>query len=176
MDNFLTIAITRPDFFNHEAEMINDILINRKADFVHLRKPYSSIYEIETLLSKIDHVNIPRIKIHDHFELLNIYPLGGAHLNSRNPRCDLPAKSLSKSIHSINEISQSEKFDYLFLSPIFDSISKTGYKAAFSLDSLSMKVRNKNIVALGGVTPQKFQLLKDMGFKGAAMLGYFFPA
>jgi len=42
--------------------------------------------------------------------------------------------------------------DYAFLSPIFDSISKAGYEAAFDLDNLTTSIAACNIplVALGG--------------------------
>ena len=175
MDNFLVIAITSPDFFEGESERINSILSNRDAIYVHIRKPNASCGEIETLLKGIKSEFHHRLKLHDHFELLNNYDLGGIHLNSRNSVVHPNAKSISKSLHSLDEIENSDKYDYVFLSPIFDSISKSGYKAAFDLDSLFPVLNGRKVMALGGVTPDKFSYLKSIGFKGAALLGYFFP-
>ncbi len=76
-------------------------------------------------------------------------------------------------MHSIEQLDQSENFDYVTLSPIFDSISKPGYKSAFNLENISRYIRGKKVVALGGVTPDKFPALRDAGFFGAAMLGHF---
>ena len=59
------------------------------------------------------------------------------------------------------------------LSPVFDSISKQGYRSAFDPDSLRPWLEGKRVVALGGVTPERIPLLRDAGFSGAAMLGYF---
>ena len=76
---------------------------------------------------------------------------------------------VSRSCHSLEEASSPAA--YRFLSPVFDSISKTGYRAAFDLGSLRGKV-DETFVALGGVTPDRLPLLADIGFGGAAFLGY----
>lgn len=175
MKDFLIIAITPPEFREGEADRINQILSEGEADFVHIRKPGSSFEEVEKLISKIKREYYSRLKLHDHFLLTEKYSLGGVHFNSRNPFPSSSVGSVSKSIHSINEIENTEKYDYVFLSPVFDSISKKGYKASFDLNFLKPFIINKNIVALGGITPEKIDLLKETGFSGAAMLGYFFP-
>lgn len=65
--------------------------------------------------------------------------------------------------------------DYVFLSPIFDSISKSGYRSAFSYarlrDAADRGVIDEKVVALGGVTFDKIPLLSSLHFGGAAMLG-----
>ena len=66
-------------------------------------------------------------------------------------------------------------YDYLFLSPIFDSISKVGYKSAFTEDMLkdasAKGVIDEKVVALGGVTFNRIPYLKELNFGGAAMMG-----
>ena len=131
--------------------------------------------QIEKLIEGIKPQFHSRLKLHDHFELIEKYELGGIHLNSRNPLPYPGAKSLSISIHDLNEIEKVQDFDYFFISPVFNSISKQGYNSAFDLNELSKKISGKNAIALGGVTPDKFPLLKTMSFKGAALLGHFFP-
>ena len=171
--DFIIIAITLPYFFTGEAEKINQLLETGEADFVHLRKPGSMIDDMEKLISQINPRFYPRLKLHDHFSLLDKYQLGGIHLNNRNPQ-PIPAREISKSIHSYEELDGINQFDYFFISPVFDSISKKGYKASFELEELSHKIKGKNAIALGGVTPDKFPLLKSLGFHGAALLGHFF--
>ena len=181
---FLIIAVTAPGFYLEEASKINSILANNEATFIHIRKPGSTVGEIETLINEIKPEFHKKLKLHDHFELLEKYNLGGIHLNARNP--EAPEKfnfpniikgnmSVSKSIHSLNEIECTEDLDYFFISPIFDSISKKGYKSAYDLNILATKIKRKRAIALGGVTPDKFPLLKGLGFYGAALLGHFFP-
>ena len=173
--DFLIIAVTPPDFFPGEAHRITQILSDKEAHFVHIRKPGSAIGDMEELISTIPPEFHNHLKIHDHFNLIEKYDLGGCHLNGRNPLPHPMARSVSKSIHSLEEIPVAESLDYFFISPVFDSISKQGYKSTFDLDELSLMIKYKNGIALGGVTPEKFPLLVSLGFKGAAMLGYFFP-
>lgn len=172
---FLIIAITRPDFFKGESERINEILKNNEACFVHIRKPMASREQIENLLKTIDSTFYSRLKLHDHFELLKKFPVGGIHLNSRNPINNVDAKAISKSFHTLEEIENTKGLDYFFLSPIFDSISKPGYKAAFDPHVLPPKLKGKRAIALGGVTPSKYSIIKSLGFSGAALLSHFFP-
>lgn len=173
--DFLIIAITHPSFIENEAYKICRILENKEADLVHIRKPGSSLNEMRNLIYHIPKEFHHSIKIHDHFQLLNEFELGGIHLNNRNPSANLLTKSISKSIHTIEEVENIANYDYVFLSPIFNSISKTGYNSKFKLDEIADKILNKNVIALGGVTPDKFSILKKSNFIGAALLGYFFP-
>lgn len=87
---------------------------------------------------------------------------------------------ISKSCHSINEIRNAEtsgNLEYVTLSPIFDSISKSGYLAAFDINILRGLLHSCQlpVIALGGVTPDKIPLLESLGFRGVAMLGYYSP-
>lgn len=173
--DFLVIAITQPDFYQSEAERINQILANKEADFIHIRKPYKNAESIEKLINEINWEFHNKLKLHDHFELLDKYDLGGIHLNSRNSESHTKAKSVSISLHSLEEIDKADNYEYFFISPVFDSISKEGYKSGFILPELSLRIKGKKAIALGGVTPKKFAILQNMGFIGAALLGYFFP-
>lgn len=172
--DFLTIAITLPHFYKEEAGLINRMISEGLVDYVHIRKPYTRASDIESLIKKIDQEFYSRLKLHDHFELLENYELGGIHLNMRNKDPHPLAKSISKSFHSLEELNFSDGLDYFFISPVFDSISKEGYKKAFNYVDLANVIKGKKGIALGGVTPDKFPFLKELGFTGAAMSGYFF--
>lgn len=170
------IVITLPDFIPGEALFI-DRLFSHGLDLLHLRKPESDIRDCKRLLDEISPEWLPKIVIHDHFELCSEYSLGGVHLNGRNPMPPQGHKgTLSRSCHSMEEI---EKYmtccDYLTLSPIFNSVSKQGYMAAFTADQLlaakSKGLINQKVVALGGVTLQNIPQVKDFGFGGVAVLG-----
>lgn len=172
-EGFLRIAITMPDAFPEEAVKIQGLLEEEKADFVHLRKPSWDMERLSSLISKIPVRFHKKIKLHDHFDLIEKYDLGGVHLNSRNPIAPVKNISLSKSCHSFKELENIDIFDYVTLSPVFDSISKPGYNAAFDFEILKNILKGKRVVALGGVTPDKFGFLKDLGFYGGAMLSYY---
>ena len=84
--------------------------------------------------------------------------------------------SISCSCHTIEEvITQKDSKDYVFLSPIFDSISKVGYHAAFSPTLLKQaaieNVIDEKVIALGGITAKNIPLVKEWHFGGVALLG-----
>lgn len=172
--SFPIIAITAPLFIADEAKRIEALFKSKQIDYLHLRKPYSSLEETVRLIKNISPEFYSSIKLHDHFSLLDVFDLGGIHLNSRNNYQHPKAKEISYSAHSFMELMNWQSYDYIMLSPIFDSISKKGYKSSFSEEKLKENLKGKNnVIALGGVTPEKFPYLQDLGFYGAAMLGYF---
>ncbi len=173
--DFIVIAITSPDTIPNEADRICGILRNGDADIVHIRKPDWTEQQTRELLEKIPSEFYSRIKIHDHFQLLSQFDLAGVHLNSRNPVAPENARSVSRSLHEIEQLPLSKHYDYVTLSPIYDSISKSGYRSRFSLPELKPFLTGRKVIALGGVTPEKFPELRDAGFSGAAMLGHFWP-
>lgn len=171
--DFKIIAITSPLFLPDEGRRICKILENGEAELVHIRKPEANIKEIRNLLNQIPSSLHSKIKLHDCFSLLDEFQLGGVHLNRRNGICTKEGISLSRSMHSLSELEEADKYDYVTLSPIFDSISKEGYKSNFIFPELKEALKDKRVIALGGVTPDKIPWLKEFGFFGAAMLGYF---
>ena len=175
------IVITKPDFFSSEAEQIVR-LFEGGLQILHLRKPDSSLADYERLIRKIPAEYHNRIVLHEHFQLLEKYALRGVHLNKRNPSAvvetggapSLPIH-ISKSCHTIDELQNIENFDYVFLSPIFDSISKVGYQSAFSDEVLQKACEdglvNQKVIALGGVNYENMNSLKKYNFGAVAMLG-----
>lgn len=126
------ILLTMPDFFIEEHQILT-ALFDEGLELLHLRKPDSESVYLERLLTLIPETYRKRIVLHDHFYLKSEYNLAGIHLNNRNP---LPPQNykgqVSRSCHSAEEVLQYKKnYDYLFLSPIFNSISKEGYKSNF---------------------------------------------
>lgn len=171
------IAITAEKFIDDEAETIN-ALFEAGLERLHLRKPHASANECERLILSIGSKWYGRISLHDHFGLAKKYGIGGLHLNSRNPQPPTGfAGILSRSCHSLEEAAREKhKYDYVFLSPIFDSISKNGYTAAFHRGALQAAARNgsigDNVIALGGITPERIEEAAACNFGGAAVLGY----
>lgn len=171
------IVITQPHFFEGEVERIT-LMFQSGLQRLHLRKPDSTADEVRALLKGIPAVYHGRIVIHEHFELLNEFLLGGIHLNRRNPQ--KPAEwtgDVSASCHSLQELAERKKgpFAYLSLSPIFDSISKEGYLSAFTHEKLvkakSEGVIDERVMALGGVCREKVDEALSYGFGGVMVLG-----
>ena len=170
------IVITSPGFLQGEADFI-DRLFNHGLDRLHLRKPGADIGECRRLLDGISREWLPRIVVHDNFGLCREYGLGGVHLNGRNPMAPPNHEgSVSRSCHSLEEISRYKgECDYLTLSPIFNSISKQGYMAAFEPEQLAAArdsgLIDSRVMALGGVTLENIPRVKELGFGGVAILG-----
>lgn len=167
----ITDAVFRPD----EAEVIPRLL-DGEIDRVHLRKPGAAETNLRRLIESLPAALYPRLTLHDCLPLAVEYGLGGVHLNRRNP---LPPKGFrgmeSRSCHSLDEVAACREEDYLFLSPVFDSISKSGYCAAFpeaSLrDAAARGLLGARVWALGGVRPDLLPRVRAYGFGGAVMLG-----
>lgn len=170
------IVITSPGFLQGEADFI-DRLFGNGLDRLHLRKPGADIGECRRLLDGISREWLPRIVVHDNFGLCREYGLGGVHLNGRNPMAPPNHEgSVSRSCHSLEEISRYKgECDYLTLSPIFNSISKQGYMAAFGPGQLAAArdsgLIDRRVIALGGVTLENIPRVKELGFGGVAILG-----
>lgn len=170
------IVITSPGFLQGEADFI-DRLFGHGLDRLHLRKPGAEIGECRRLLDGISREWLPQIVVHDNFGLCREYGLGGVHLNGRNPMAPPNHEgSVSRSCHSLEEISRYKgECDYLTLSPIFNSISKQGYMAAFGPGQLAAArdsgLIDSRVMALGGVTLENIPRVKELGFGGVAILG-----
>lgn len=168
-------VITDPEFRPDETEII-PLLLGEGIDRVHLRKPGATEADLRHLIESLPAMLYPRLTLHDNLSLAVEYGLGGVHLNRRNPEPPAVFRGMvSRSCHSLDEVAACRGVDYLFLSPIFDSISKSGYRAAFSeaelRDAAAQGFLGPQVWALGGVRPDLLPLVRAYGFGGAALLG-----
>lgn len=170
------IAITTPNFIECEASVIPHLL-QLGVDLVHIRKPSATSEQLALLLNSLPTWCYDQLVVHDCLELANKYNLKGVHLNRRNHTVPDNFKgSVSMSCHSLEEVEvKKDMADYVFLSPIFNSISKNGYNSAFSKEELHNAMKqgtiDKKVIALGGVSLANIETVKDLGFGGAALLG-----
>ena len=172
----LQIAITQPFAVNKEDVIIRHLLANG-FDVVHLRKPDADIEYCRDLLGRLSPAEHSRIVVHDYPVLYDEYTLRGIHLNHNYTSYPPHYQGTrTRSCHTFEEVARyKDECDYLFLSPIFDSISKVGYRSRFSHAELSRAsaegIIDERVVALGGVTFDKIAYLKELNFGGIAMLG-----
>ena len=170
------IAITTPKVIHEDTFLIKN-LIARGIDFIHLRKPDADINECRKLLSELTNEERTKIIVHDFPELYFEFSLKGIHINRNVTSLPNDYKGYkTRSCHSLEEISKYKNdYDYLFLSPIFDSISKVGYKSGFNDEELLNAsvdgIIDERVIALGGVTFDKIPYLKELHFGGVAMIG-----
>lgn len=169
------IVLTPPRFFLGEGSIINGLFKEGLA-CLHIRKPGCTVGEMVDLLNNIELAYYPRIVLHDCFELGTTHPVGGLHLNKRNSAVPEGfTGSISRSCHTLEEVQTSTDFSYVFLSPIFDSISKEGYGSRFPMNVLkeasAQHIINEQVIALGGINAVTIPLVKQLNFGGVAVLG-----
>lgn len=169
-------VISNPAALNNEHEIVSS-LFDLGLTYFHLRKPSFSPIELENYIRLIPQKHHDKIIVHSHFQLAAKYDLKGIHVSPllyTEENVNKKYKHISTSFHSVDEIKNCKvKYDYAFLSPIFNSISKPGYQAAFESDELKsfLKKNRSAIFALGGIDVDSISEVKEMGFDGAAVLG-----
>lgn len=177
-DTRLLIAVTPEQPVADEGRKI-EALLRAGWHRVHLRHPQASRVDMRNIIESIRPEYHCRLVLHGHFDLIYDFNLGGLHLNHRCPAP--PARyngALSRSCHSMDEIAamevngESRALQYVTLSPIFDSISKSGYQSAFTPEALQrLDGITTPVIALGGIRPEHFDVLNGYNFSGYAMLG-----
>lgn len=159
----------------NEVECLKVLLQYPTVNFVHMRHPATSKEIIKTFLQHIPEDQIHKIVLHDYPDLA-VEMNTGYQINQRVSNIpEMFRGTLSASCHSINEAKHRllQGCQYVTLSPVFDSISKPEYKSGSILEQIDNDNRLPDgVIALGGVTPQRFAILHNAGFSGAAMLGY----
>lgn len=170
------ILLTTPTYFVEEDKIIT-ALFEEGLDTLHLRKPDTAPMYAERLLTLIPEQYHKRIVVHGHFYLKGEYNLKGIHLNRRNPNPPENYRGhISCSCHSLEEVkTRKPDCDYVFLSPIFNSISKQNYNSIYTSEGIRAAAKagviDKKVIALGGIDDTNILEVKDYGFGGAAILG-----
>lgn len=154
----------------------------------HIKKSSFERHEMEEYIKSIPSEYHKYIILHSNHKLRKTFKLGGLHLSrthrkrkynswwkmfklkkfSRNLKFTRTFSKLSTlSSHNI-------KYDYVFLTPIYQSISKLGHSGNFGNRSLEkyIKLSKSPVYALGGVTIEHFKECQELGFSGVALLGY----
>lgn len=170
------ILLSTSDFFVEEDTIIN-ALFEEGLDLLHLRKPGSEPVYSERLLTLLPAQWHNQIIVHEHFYLKEEFNLRGIHLSERQPEPPTGYTGhLSRSCHSLDELSRMKAgMDYVFLSPVFDSITYPDRHAAYTDQQLHDAARagliDRKVMAAGGINSETLPLLADYGFGGAVILG-----
>lgn len=174
--SLIKIAVTPPEPAADEAERLRAILAAGWE--IHLRYPSLTMRPVRDIIEAIPQEWHRRLHLHGHFGLAAEFNLGGLHLNSRCP--EPPAfydGPLSITCHTPSELlraAQNPAIAYATFSPVFDSVSKTGYAPSLSPQEIARAVAAAGklpVIALGGVAPDRVAEVRDAGFAGYAVLG-----
>lgn len=180
----MLIVISSPEYQENEIEQI-ELLFDQGLETFHLRKPNLTKERFEFFLKSISPEHKKKVVLNQYHELALKYNVKGLHLKEdhrnglskqeiKEVRKNLQKRNtlLSSSFHKLEDIEQCDGlFDYVFLSPVFESISKPGYASGSELRVQGSEVRKTKIIALGGVKEDTIQKAKDLGYDGVAVLG-----
>lgn len=178
------IVISSAEYIAGEMELVNR-LFDAGMELFHLRKPGISYKLHYALLNGIHPEFRDQVVLHQFHESGTLAGIHRFHLSAaarqklraKDQRFGRKIKStsasaiLSTSIHSLDEANQLIDFDYAFFGPVFDSISKPGYKGINIADFKLPGHLKTKLVALGGITADNITQVFDMGFDKAAILG-----
>jgi thiamine-phosphate pyrophosphorylase len=181
---FKTIAISEgkayPNMESWKAWIFT--AINNGAEAIMIREPMLSATELRIIiLSIIEHYPSLHILLNtNHF--INDLPIIGFHHKSDTNTNIKPYKNegkiIGKSCHSLADVlqAQADEYDYVFLSPIFSTITpKTEAVTPLGLEYLKMVCNEARIpvFALGGISPDNACLVMQNGAYGWAGIGSF---
>ncbi len=164
----MVIVFSHIDFFTGEADILK-ALFEKGLERLHLKK-LGDISKWRALLQKLPASVLDKIVIHSNYELAQEFP--GLKLHS-GKAMENEDRFVSSSAHSMEELKlKLPQFDYVFLSPIYTSLSKDKYspKEVFEVDNLKENERGK-VVALGGIEYSRLVDLRLQQFQHIALLG-----
>lgn len=171
------VLLSSENKIQNEGAICNE-LFHCGLPLLHLRKPEVEKEYFLNLLKYIDPKFHSKISLHQHHDLAETFKIGALHYTEKHRTSlgnslneELQTKKakglkLSTSIHSLENYFHIG-FDYQFLSPLFDSISKTNYLGK----QIKLEKNYKNIIGLGGINSSNIFKAKEWSYSGIAVLG-----
>jgi thiamine-phosphate pyrophosphorylase len=178
------ILLSKTRYDEKEMELVTRLFENGLETY-HLRKPRLSTREMRKVLDDIPKHFHSRIIIHSHHQLARQYNLKGVHYTRTHlkksfknwwrkvtlglSKSDIIRTSSFTKLSSLYDESEIE-FDYVFLSPVFDSLTGK-FQSGFYEDGIRAAINKsgRNIVARGGVDYRRLEKIKEMGFYGMTL-------
>ena len=153
----------------------------------HVRKPGMREQEVYDYLQAIPRGWRSRIVPHQGHAMVEPMDLGGWHFKDNATqlakadhwrKLRVETQLMSRSIHSLDDLNEDlSGWEYVFLSPVFQSISKQNYGPQWEGSQLSAALHyckdayRTKVYALGGVDEDRIADVSEMGFDGVALLG-----
>jgi thiamine monophosphate synthase len=165
------IVISSENDLTGENKQVTE-LFREGMQLFHLRKPHWTIETQRTFLHGIPEAFRHRISVHQHASTVGEFNLRYCHIRESDRQPDVLFQegiNYSTSFHAVSDIAADDRYSYCFLSPVFDSISKSGYTGKFQRVRFDFKMP---VYALGGITPANAAVALERGFAGVAALGY----
>ena len=178
------IVISSSRTIENETEIITQFFESGLQTF-HLRKRWLSSSRTKKIINGIPQQYHNRIVLHYNHLLARKYKLKGIHLSKSHKKKKIktwlilkilrfsnPNIEVSTSYNNIGqlmEINKTYNYSYVFLSPVFDSLSSK-FQSGFTENSLSAALQKTQykVVARGGVDMEALEKASRIGFEGLA--------
>jgi thiamine-phosphate pyrophosphorylase len=180
----IVISSNRRD--EKEVQLVNKLFENGMQTF-HLRKPKFTTEELGDYIKAIPEQFHKKIVIHSHHNLAGKFKLKGIHFTKNHIRKKnktwlrlkllswkrpISSLTLSSSHSKLSTIYDAEpyNYDYVFLSPIFDSLTGK-FQSGFHEEGIKAAIQKsgKKIIARGGVDYTRVEKINALGFTGLAL-------
>ena len=165
-----------------------ELMFRKGMNKFHLRKPNYTTKDYETFLDRLHPKFRKHIIIHSRHNMSFRYKLKGINLGRNHKRTKLKTfwkvfkmKLINKKLVVTSEFDSLTQFnvsrypyDYVMLSPVYDSISKKGKRSKFNHSRLKKAFKTKKnyeVYAGGGITADRIAHCQELGFDGVAVMG-----
>jgi len=177
----MKLAVISPESDEPREHAVLAALCEAGLERYQVRKPSWSREKLAAWLAEVPARHRARLVLHQHHALAVEFSCGGVHFKA-NDETQPPAVAglfTSRSCHTLAELSDAlGRYDSVFFSPVFPSISKVGYQPQVDQAELTAMLharteaqRRTTVIALGGVTPENCACCAELGFDGVAVLG-----
>lgn len=179
------VVFSSPDKVHSEIQLVQKMFDEGLQTF-HLRKPKFSTSELEEYMNSLSQRYHSRVILHTHHKLAKKFKIKGIHLGHKHRKKTYnsnfkirllkfkhPSWVITRSCHKLrNLVEEAERYSYVFLSPVFESITKNTHSGNFSKRALQEITSNKKlkIYALGGIDETRIEEAFETGFTGVAAL------
>ncbi len=149
----------------------------------HVRKKTFSTKQLRSYLEEIPKKYHNRIVIHTHHELALRFDLKGVYISRSHRKRKIKQwfwkkwlrfrkgnLEISSGVSGLeNLLDFNDRYDYMFLAPVFDSLSGN-FQSAYSDYNLLPVLKNTQykVIARGGVSTKTIQKAHQLGFGGVA--------
>jgi thiamine-phosphate pyrophosphorylase len=179
------IVISSSVHIENEAQIVTK-LFEAGLETFHLRKLKWPTQKMKAFINQIPKHFHDRIFIHSHHNLAYRFKLGGIHLTSTHKKRKFqtwlmikwikikrPHIKITTSFKTIGNLLDTEHvydYAYVFLSPVFDSITSK-FQSGFTEHSLhsALQKTKLNVIARGGVGITSIEKANKTNFKGLAL-------
>lgn len=176
------IVISNPTALTNEIPIIH-ALFEEGLELFHIRKLEYSALEMKNFVTAIGLEYAGKMVLHSHHQLATEFGIKRIHFTENHRKMitrqqlenyKKQAYTISTSTHTIEEFnSLDNEFDYAFLSPVFESISKQDYSTKTNLlNAVQNRINFKTqLIALGGMEASTISTTLKASFDDIALLG-----